>query len=76
MTESQNPTDQEAPEKASSSEACEDIKAAARNEFSATLGTENYIETYHAISEWIRFADAKAGVILTVGAAQVWNHTF
>ena len=31
--------------------------------------TENFIETYHAISEWIRFADAKAAVILTVGGA-------
>lgn len=31
--------------------------------------TENYIETYHAISEWIRFADAKAAVILTVSGA-------
>lgn len=30
---------------------------------------ENYIEIYHAISEWIRFADAKAAVILTVGGA-------
>lgn len=30
---------------------------------------ENYIEIYHAISEWIRFADAKAAVLLTVGGA-------
>jgi hypothetical protein len=36
---------------------------------SEAQGTENFIETYHAISEWIRFADAKAAVILTVGAA-------
>lgn len=36
---------------------------------SAEQSTENYIETYHAISEWIRFADAKAGVMLTVGGA-------
>ena len=28
--------------------------------------TENYIEAYHAVSEWIRFADAKAGAVLTV----------
>lgn len=27
------------------------------------------IETYHAISEWIRFADAKAAVVLTIGGA-------
>ena len=31
--------------------------------------TQNYIEAYHAISEWIRFADGKAAVILTVGGA-------
>ena len=31
--------------------------------------TENFIETYHAIAEWIRFADAKAAVILTIGGA-------
>lgn len=30
---------------------------------------ENFIEIYHAISEWIRFADAKAAVLLTVGGA-------
>ncbi len=35
----------------------------------AAQNTENFIETYHAISEWIRFADAKAAVILTVGGA-------
>ena len=39
------------------------------DELSAAQGTENFIETYHAISEWIRFADAKAAVILTVGGA-------
>lgn len=31
--------------------------------------TEAYIEAYHAIAEWIRFADAKAGVVLAVAAA-------
>jgi hypothetical protein len=31
--------------------------------------TEAYIEAYHAIAEWIRFADAKAAVVLTVAAA-------
>ena len=31
--------------------------------------TENYIEACHAVAEWIRFADAKAGVVLTVGGA-------
>ncbi|MFK7766864.1 MAG: hypothetical protein AB8B55_06550 [Mariniblastus sp.] len=39
------------------------------SDLSAAQGTENFIETYHAISEWIRFADAKAAVILTVGGA-------
>ena len=31
--------------------------------------TENFIEAYHAVAEWIRFADAKSGVVLTVSAA-------
>ena len=30
------------------------------------LETENYVETYKVIAEWIRFADAKAGATLTV----------
>ena len=30
---------------------------------------ENYLETYSAIGEWIRFADAKAAAVLTVIAA-------
>jgi hypothetical protein len=30
------------------------------------LETENFIETYQIIAEWIRFADAKAAVTLTV----------
>jgi hypothetical protein len=33
------------------------------------LQTENLIETYHVVAEWIRFADAKAAVVLTVGGA-------
>ena len=36
---------------------------------SAEQSVENYIEIYHAVSEWIRFADAKAAVLLTVGGA-------
>ena len=32
----------------------------------ASLEAENFIETYQIISEWIRFADAKAAVTLTV----------
>lgn len=46
---------------------CEQEQSAA--EMYAAQGTENYIETYHAVSEWIRFADAKAAVVLTVGGA-------
>lgn len=33
------------------------------------LQTANLIEGYHVIAEWIRFADAKAAVVLTVGGA-------
>lgn len=33
------------------------------------LETENLIDTYHVVAEWIRFADTKAAVVLTVGAA-------
>ncbi|MEM6469939.1 MAG: hypothetical protein AAF802_10330 [Planctomycetota bacterium] len=33
------------------------------------INTIDLIEGYHAIAEWIRFADAKAAVVLTVGAA-------
>jgi hypothetical protein len=32
----------------------------------SVLEAENFIETYQIISEWIRFADAKAAVTLTV----------
>jgi hypothetical protein len=32
----------------------------------ATLEADNYIETYQIIAEWIRFADTKAAVTLTV----------
>lgn len=31
--------------------------------------TSDMIEGYHVIAEWIRFADAKAAVVLTVGGA-------
>jgi hypothetical protein len=30
---------------------------------------ENFLDTYHAIAEWIRFADTKAAAVLTVIAA-------
>ncbi len=33
------------------------------------LETENLIETYQIIAEWIRFADAKAAVVLTAAGA-------
>lgn len=36
---------------------------------SSDLRTENLIEGYHVIAEWIRFADARAAVVLTVGGA-------
>lgn len=32
----------------------------------ASLETENYLDTYQIIAEWIRFADTKAAVTLTV----------
>jgi hypothetical protein len=35
----------------------------------SNLETSNLIEGYHVIAEWIRFADAKAAVVLTVGGA-------
>lgn len=35
------------------------------------LDTENLIETYHVVAEWIRFADAKAAVVLTAAGAAV-----
>ncbi len=35
----------------------------------SNLETANLIDGYHVIAEWIRFADAKAAVILTVGGA-------
>jgi len=35
------------------------------------LETDNYIETYQIISEWIRFADAKAAAVLMVDGALI-----
>lgn len=35
----------------------------------APMQTSDLIEGYHVIAEWIRFADAKAAVVLTVGGA-------
>ena len=42
---------------------------AARTIVASNLETANLIEGYHVIAEWIRFADAKAAVVLTVGGA-------
>lgn len=42
-------------------------QAAVSAEALAPLEAENLIEIYHVIAEWIRFADAKAAVVLTVG---------
>ena len=39
--------------------------ALAREE--AVLEEKNFIDTYKIVGEWIRFADAKAGVVITVG---------
>jgi len=39
------------------------------NQTEKTVRLESRIEVYHAISEWIRFADAKAAVLLTIGGA-------
>jgi hypothetical protein len=33
------------------------------------LETENLVATYDTVAEWIRFADAKAAVVLTVVGA-------
>jgi hypothetical protein len=38
---------------------------------SLNLETENFIDTYQIIAEWIRFADAKAAAVLTVDGALV-----
>ncbi|MBI3860308.1 MAG: hypothetical protein HY290_00270 [Planctomycetia bacterium] len=41
--------------------------ATVRVEALAPLEAENLIDIYQVIAEWIRFADAKAAVVLTVG---------
>lgn len=43
-----------------------ETEAAARSRSQDILEVENFIETYQLISEWIRFADTKAAVTLTV----------
>ncbi|MFO0975829.1 MAG: hypothetical protein U0996_05485 [Planctomycetaceae bacterium] len=62
-TESQNkPAVASVPESSSAQDAGRTIVA-------SNLETANLIEGYHVIAEWIRFADAKAAVVLTVGGA-------
>ncbi len=43
-----------------------EIEARAPSQTQAILEAENLIDTYQIIGEWIRFADAKAAVTLTV----------
>lgn len=66
MTSKSTPKDSEiaAPEVASS-----ESKPEAGSSVRTNLQTANLIEGYHVIAEWIRFADAKAAVVLTVGGA-------
>ena len=44
-------------------------EASANQDIGLKLETENLVETYSVVAEWIRFADAKAAVVLTVEAA-------
>lgn len=44
----------------------QEAEAAAQSRSQLSLETENYLETYKVIADWIRFADTKAGVTLTV----------
>ncbi len=44
-------------------------KVESSSELVSNMETANLIEGYHVIAEWIRFADAKAAVVLTVGGA-------
>src|SRR5262249_41652103 len=48
-----------------------EINASAQAREQTTLEAENFIETYRTIAEWIRFADAKAGVTLTVSGVML-----
>ena len=43
--------------------------AAIDAEIAATLETENFIDTYQIVAEWIRFADAKAAAVLAACGA-------
>ena len=59
--------DSTAPAEATAAEEIPAVSAPAP--FQTDLQTANLIEGYHVIAEWIRFADAKAAVVLTVGGA-------
>ncbi|MEZ6128654.1 MAG: hypothetical protein R3C59_08215 [Planctomycetaceae bacterium] len=54
---------------ASATHAAEISSGAVVESVATDLQTGNLIEGYHVIAEWIRFADAKAAVVLTVGGA-------
>ncbi|MDA7980225.1 MAG: hypothetical protein MPJ50_15780 [Pirellulales bacterium] len=56
----------ETPQAPGGSPASEDSAAARIDQ---ELQTENLIDTYQVLSEWIRFADAKAAVVMTIGGA-------
>lgn len=50
-------------------QASEAVGPATINVVRSDVQTSDMIEGYHVIAEWIRFADAKAAVVLTVGGA-------
>jgi hypothetical protein len=48
-----------------------EIESPAQAREQVILEAENFIETYRTIADWIRFADAKAGVTLTVNGVRL-----
>lgn len=50
-------------------EAQETAPASPNSDIVTTLETENFIDTYQLVAEWIRFADAKAAAVLTACGA-------
>lgn len=67
MSESTSPTSPTSPTE-SGSVSVPSVDAN-RTIVASNLETANLIEGYHVIAEWIRFADAKAAVVLTLGGA-------
>ena len=61
-------TDQETPKPTTVTES-KSLETDRQTAIETDLRTANLIEGYHVIAEWIRFADAKAAVVLTVGGA-------